>query len=157
MTDEPGADEASDVDDLAVAWLNGLAVLSRVDCLRRLAGASLGRVGFKLGEQLSVLPVNFVVEDARIVFRTAPGSKLSAALMGTRVAFEVDAVDPTGMHGWSVLVNGYASEIRDQAGIEQAGRLDLSPWAPGSRRYFVAVRIDQISGRSFGPPGAMTP
>ena len=144
-------DQAESRDEHTVGWLNGLEVLPRNECLHRLAGESLGRLGVKLGAQLSILPVNYVLRDERIVIRTEPGSKLSAAIMGTRVAFEVDAVELGEASGWSVLVNGRASEIRDHAGLEQAQRLEVSPWAPGVRPRFVEIRIDQISGRSFGP------
>ena len=38
-------------------------------------------------------PVNFVVEHGNVVFRTAEGTKLAAAVLGTAVAFEVDGYD----------------------------------------------------------------
>ena len=35
------------------------------------------------------MPVNYALLDDEVVFRTDPGTKLSAALMRTMVAFEV--------------------------------------------------------------------
>ena len=51
----------------------------------------------------AAFPVNFALLDDDIVFRTAPGTKLSAALEGAVVGFEVDRIDPVFESGWSVL------------------------------------------------------
>ena len=59
---------------------NGLEVLGRDDCLRLLALATLGRIGFTSGALPTVLPVSFHLDGERILVRTGRGSKLDAAL-----------------------------------------------------------------------------
>ena len=92
---------------------NGLEVLDRDECLRLLASATLGRIGFTSGALPTVLPVNFDLDGERILVRTGRGSKLDAALRDAVVAFEVDDFDPICHSGWSVAVTGVATEVSD--------------------------------------------
>ena len=57
----------------------GLEILPFDECLRLLASVPVGRVGFFADGEIVVLPVNHVVDGHDVVFRTAYGSKLSAA------------------------------------------------------------------------------
>ncbi|HEX6311778.1 MAG TPA: pyridoxamine 5'-phosphate oxidase family protein [Acidimicrobiia bacterium] len=124
-----------------------LAVLSRPECLELLGQASIGRVGVSIGALPAVLPVNYAMVDHAIVFRTAPGTRLSAALRGAVVAFEADAVDSDAETGWSVLVVGRAEEVTEPALVGKARALGLEAWAPGSRDHFVSIAIERVSGR----------
>ena len=45
--------------------------LSREECRALLASKTVGRIAFQTGNGLRVLPVNYVVQEDRIVFRTA--------------------------------------------------------------------------------------
>ncbi len=130
--------------------------LSPAECVKLLAGQRLGRVSVSIGALPAILPVNYVLWDDSIVFRSAPGTKLSVALMGSVVGFEVDAVTEDHSGGWSVLVVGHATEIRDAATLEAARRLPLQAWAPGTRDLFVRIPTEHISGRAFGPLDATT-
>ena len=106
----------------------GLEEVDTDECYILIRGRSLGRVGVKLAEELAILPVYYAVLDRDIVFRTDPGTKLTAAVLNERVAFEVDNAVPA----WSVLLSGYAHEIRESA--EQAtarARLGID-WPAGS-------------------------
>jgi hypothetical protein len=91
--------------------------------------------------------VNYALLDADVVFRTAEGSKLNAALERAVVAFEIDGTDEALQTGWSVLVVGHATTIWKLSEIERAKTLDLRPWAPGPRDQFVRVTTGTISGR----------
>jgi nitroimidazol reductase NimA-like FMN-containing flavoprotein (pyridoxamine 5'-phosphate oxidase superfamily) len=125
--------------------------LTRDECVALLCGQGLGRVSVSIGALPAILPVNYVLWDESIVFRSAPGTKLSAALMGSVVGFEVDAVSDDHSGGWSVLVVGHATEIRDTATLEAVRRLPLEAWAPGTRDLFVRIPTEHITGRAFGP------
>jgi len=81
-----------------------LQVIPRDEALRLLASAPVGRVVFTLRALPAVLPVNFVLDGDAVVFRTAPGSKLTAAVRNAVVAFQVDQIDPQTQTGWSVVV-----------------------------------------------------
>lgn len=100
----------------------------------------------------AAFPVNFALLEDDIVFRTGPGTKLSAALDGATVGFEVDRIDPVFESGWSVLIQGAASVITDADDLLRARRLHLRTWAPGDRPQFVRIRSESVSGRRFLSP-----
>jgi nitroimidazol reductase NimA-like FMN-containing flavoprotein (pyridoxamine 5'-phosphate oxidase superfamily) len=95
----------------------------------------------------AVLPVVFTVLDGDIVFRTAPGQKLVAAVLGHTVVFEVDAFDADTRTGWSVNVVGPASEIVHPDELAHAQGLGLHAWAGDARDRYVRVRSDEVTGR----------
>ena len=64
--------------------------LGPAECIALLGSVQVGRVGVTIDALPAVLPVNFVVWNGSIVFRTVPGTKLDAAAAGDVVAFEVD-------------------------------------------------------------------
>ena len=130
----------------------GLQNLSEQECLALLRSAGLGRIALRIGDSPAILPVNFAMLDDDVVFRTDPGSKLSAALMGIQVAFEVDHAEGPGGAGWSVLVVGYAEEIRDSETLERVGRLELEPWVGGRHNSVVRIQSRRITGRRIAAP-----
>jgi nitroimidazol reductase NimA-like FMN-containing flavoprotein (pyridoxamine 5'-phosphate oxidase superfamily) len=131
---------------------NGLIVLPRGQCLRLLRRSRIGRVVVSIGALPAAFPVNFALLDEDIVFRTAAGTKLSAALDQAIVGFEVDRIDPVFDSGWSVLIQGPSSVLTDPDDLARAQRLHLRPSAPGDRRHFVRVRSELVSGRRFLSP-----
>ena len=68
----------------------GLEILPFDECLRLLASVPVGRVGFVADGEVVVLPVNHLVDGQDVIFRTAHGSKLSAAEGQDLAAFEAD-------------------------------------------------------------------
>jgi nitroimidazol reductase NimA-like FMN-containing flavoprotein (pyridoxamine 5'-phosphate oxidase superfamily) len=126
---------------------NGLASLSAEECLHLLRSEVMGRVGVTWDVLPVILPVNYVVHGNGIVLRTAPGTKLCAALSHCVVAFEVDGVDPVRHEGWSVLVRGPAHEVSDELEIAHLRSLPLRPWANDSADHFVIIDIELLSGR----------
>ena len=68
----------------------GLEILPLDECLRLLASVPVGRVGFVADGGVVVLPVNHLVDGQDVIFRTAYGSKLSAAEGQDLAAFEAD-------------------------------------------------------------------
>lgn len=130
----------------------GLEVLTADECLELLRTKTLGRVGVHIGDELAILPVNYALLDDEIVFRTDPGTKLSAALMKTMVAFEVDEADPEAASAWSVLVTGFCEEIRDRATRARVDALDLKPWVSEGRDFVVHIRTKRLTGRRVRQP-----
>jgi len=126
----------------------GLEILPFDTCLRLLAAVPIGRVSFFAEGEIVVLPVNHVVDGQDPVFVTARGSKLSAAEGQRLVAFEVDDFDARTKSGWSVLVNGHAEAVYEDAEIERLRKLGLRPWASGTDRpFWIRIRPASISGR----------
>lgn len=127
-----------------------LEILSREECMDLLRTQAVGRVGLQFGTAPAVLPVVFGLLDDDVVFRTDPGTKLTAALMGVMVAFEVDHADVVSRTGWSVLVVGKAEEVRDRATREKVEALGIEPWAPEGRDHVVRISTRSITGRRLG-------
>jgi hypothetical protein len=59
-------------------------------------------------ESLRIVPVNFVVADGSIVFRTTPYSELGTYGWRCDLTFETDQLDHATRSGWSVLAVGRA-------------------------------------------------
>jgi uncharacterized protein len=112
--------------------------------------ASVGRLGLSIEALPVILPVNYVLIDDSIVFRTVHGTKLDAATRHAVVAFEVDQYEPDGSAGWSVLVRGRASEITDPEIPTTARARGLSSWAlDGAADHYILIDTDVVTGRRF--------
>ena len=117
-------------------------------CLQLLATVPVGRVSFFADGEIVVLPVNHVLDGQDPVFRTARGSKLSAAGSQNLVAFQADEYDEQTQSGWSVLVNGRAEPVDEQAEIQRLSQLGLHPWATAVERpFWIRIRPTSVSGR----------
>ena len=127
----------------------GIQELTPEECLTLLATVPVGRVGVTIDALPAVLPVNFVLSEGAVVFRTVPGTKLDAATSNAVVAFEADAYGPPGEPGgWSVLVRGVACELTGPDELEAARRLPLESWAwDGSADRFVKIEATIVTGR----------
>ncbi len=128
----------------------GLAVLPADECLRRLAGESVGRLGFVHAGGVDILPVNHLVRDGGIYFRTTWGSKLQAVANGETVAFEADRLQADSRTGWSVVARGRAELVEDAALRRTLDAGDLHTWAPMAENpFWIVLRIEQITGREI--------
>ena len=127
----------------------GVEELGAAECLRLLASVPVGRVGVTIDALPAVLPVNFVVSDGGVVFRTVPGTKLDAATAGAVVAFEADAYGVAARpDSWSVLVRGVARELTGTAELAAAHALPLESWAwEGGADRFVRIEPTVLTGR----------
>ena len=132
----------------------GLDYIPRDECMRLLDTQHLGRIGVVVAGRPIVLPINYVMDDGSIVFRTDDGTKFDAAVRGEFVAFEIDDVAPEYHTGWSILVNGVAEEIVDPDELRRAEHLPLRAWAPGAKSRYLRITPVTISGRRIVPPGA---
>jgi uncharacterized protein len=130
----------------------GLDILPFDECMRLLASVPVGRVGFVADGEVVVLPVNHVVDGQDVIFRTAYGSKVSAAEGQDLAAFEADHYNEQTRSGWSVLVNGRAEVIEAEADIQRLSlslsRLGVYPWPTAMRHpFWIRIRPTSVSGR----------
>jgi nitroimidazol reductase NimA-like FMN-containing flavoprotein (pyridoxamine 5'-phosphate oxidase superfamily) len=126
----------------------GLEILPFDECLRLLASVPVGRVGFFADGEIVVLPVNHLVDGHDVVFRTAHGSKLSAAGGQHLAVFEADHYHEQTRSGWSVLVSGRAEMVDAEADIQRLSRRGLHPWATAVQRpFWIRIRPTSVSGR----------
>lgn len=124
-----------------------LRMLTEDESRDLLRAGKVGRVVVSMDAMPAAFPVNYVLIGADIYFRTAVGTKLSAAVNRTVVAFQVDDFDAAGTRGWSVLVVGAARLVSDpteRALLDAAG---LYSWAVTEDSHYVAIGVERITGR----------
>lgn len=118
------------------------------ECTALLGQGGVGRLAGVLDGRPFIFPVNYALDGDTVVFRTSPGTKLAGAGFG-RVAFEIDGTDDDRRTGWSVVVQGVATEITDALDRDSQARraLELEPWVPGDKAHWVAIQAELITGR----------
>lgn len=121
--------------------------LSEGDCWRTLSLAHVGRLGVLVDSAPEIYPVNFVVHERSIVFRTDPGSKLRGLDRSPSVCFEVDGFDLRDRTGHSVLVKGTAREVVGGDEVRELSALPLRFWPAGEGGHWIRVHADEVSGR----------
>jgi uncharacterized protein len=130
----------------------GLETLPFRACLDLLGSVPLGRVGFYADGEVVILPVNHAVDGQDVVFRTAPGSKLTSAGEQGPVTFEADEFDTRNRTGWSVLVTGRAAVVYDEAETRHLDSLELEPWPSAvERTFWIRIRPTSVTGRRTQP------
>lgn len=112
----------------------------------------LGRLAVVVDGRPDLFPVNHVVDHGCVIFRSAPGVKLSASV-GAPVAFEVDGYDLETGSAWSVVMKGVAHEIHDVDDVITALLLPLFPWYSATLAHIVRIDVDEITGRRIGVVG----
>jgi uncharacterized protein len=127
----------------------GYTVLSTNECLDLLRQEEVGRLAVSIAHHPDIFPINFVVDHGTVVFRTAEGTKLAAAVLGQSVAFEIDGFDAAAGEAWSVVVKGHAVELIRQEELFDALDLPLFPWTAAPKHRFVRIEPSEISGRRF--------
>lgn len=122
-------------------------ILSERESWELLGSVSLGRLVTAVDDETHIFPVNFVVQNRTILFRTAAGTKLISAAINNQVLFEAD--DHTAAEGWSVIVRGIARTLRLEDELEDAERAQLLPWTATSKTHYVRVSPVRVTGRRF--------
>jgi len=137
------------VDDDSGYYVGRVTKLSEEECLALLGTQAVGRFVFIDADgQPMALPVNYLLRDRTVVFRSDPGAKLTGATLD-RVAFEIDGIDPLYHEGWSVVVKGIGEDITESIDpSSQAARAEaLEPWAAGEHSHWVVITNPSFSGR----------
>ena len=122
--------------------------LSATESWALLRQAAVGRLAVIVDDRPEIFPVNHLVDHGSVVFRTALGTKLAAAV-GHWVAFEVDGYDPETSSAWSVVVKGEAQEVNRLYDVLEVVELPLFPWHSSPKSHFVRIEPHSISGRRF--------
>jgi nitroimidazol reductase NimA-like FMN-containing flavoprotein (pyridoxamine 5'-phosphate oxidase superfamily) len=130
--------------------------LSRAECTEILARNHVGRLAYRDGRQINILPLGFVARDDVLYLRSAYGAKMEALSRDPFVAFEVDEIQ--GPFDWrSVVVQGtiYVVE-RDGSAAEQRAVDAIRAAMPAAftehdpapeRQILYGLHIHEISGR----------
>jgi uncharacterized protein len=124
--------------------------LSHAEALDRLQRHGfVGRIAFIVDDRPMVMPVNYLADRESLVFCTGEGTKLSTLRGGAAVAFEVDDSRPFDHAGWSVVVEGTASEITDAEQLDLLRRGPLKSWAIRPTAHWIKVTFEHVSGRQI--------
>ena len=126
-----------------------ISILDLDECWALLRQYEVGRLAVSIANRPDIFPINYVVDHGTIVFRTAEGTKLAAAVLGAGVAFEVDGYDRATGVAWSVVIKGGASEIEKMYELFDAQDLPLFPWNAGPKHRFVRITPTETTGRRF--------
>ena len=123
-------------------------VLEADECLRLLAEARVGRLGFTTPTGPQILPVTYAWHQGMIIFRTSPYGVLSELIRPTAVAFEVDELDQVNRRGWSVVVQGRAQGVAEPDQLVRMWTVgSVVPWAAGVRNVFIQITPHKVTGR----------
>jgi nitroimidazol reductase NimA-like FMN-containing flavoprotein (pyridoxamine 5'-phosphate oxidase superfamily) len=126
-------------------WLEELTL---DECLALLRIARVGRIATVVDDWPIIMPVNYRLVDTAelnwIALRTRPGGVVARS--STRVAFEIDGVDPAARRGWSVLVRGSLQSV-DPGAAEFRERFDPYPWLTDQRDAWSVIEPFAITGR----------
>ncbi|TQJ29634.1 pyridoxamine 5'-phosphate oxidase family protein [Microbacterium sp. SLBN-146] len=124
-----------------------VSVLNDEECWSLLERGELGRLAVCVDGEPEIYPVNYVLDGPRLLFRTAPGSKLTDLSANPRVAFEVEEYDDTTAA--SVIMKGVAQRLDLQREIDAADALPLRSWIPTLKYRWVRITPASLTGRRF--------
>jgi nitroimidazol reductase NimA-like FMN-containing flavoprotein (pyridoxamine 5'-phosphate oxidase superfamily) len=130
--------------DASTGPINDLTV---DECWDALGSTDLGRLAVRDGDDIDIFPINYVVTDHIVYFRSAPGSKMIDLTRSPRVAFEADGT--TATHWWSVVIKGDAARLTFDTEIQESGVSRLRSDAPTTKWNYVRITPGDITGRRF--------
>jgi nitroimidazol reductase NimA-like FMN-containing flavoprotein (pyridoxamine 5'-phosphate oxidase superfamily) len=128
---------------------NGMEILDDAASWQLLRSHVVGRMGVAVAGEVDIFPLNYLVHDDTIVFKTAQGSKLAALSANARVTFEIDGYSPESGDAFSVVIKGLAQPLQRFSEIYSAEDLPLFPWNASPKEFFVKITPRQIAGRRF--------
>ncbi|MFJ8074458.1 helix-turn-helix domain-containing protein [Streptomyces sp. NPDC096176] len=135
-----------------------LVELGRDQCWALLGTHGVGRIAVTTTEGPAILPVNYLVTEGEIAFRTSSDA-LPASAADAEIAFEVDHIDDAFSQGWSVLAVGRARTVTEPEGVAKLeGQAYSAPWAGGDSDLWIVVAPDRVTGRRIlvrGAPGRL--
>lgn len=123
-----------------------VVVLTTEECWDLLRGEQFGRLAYRLVDEVHLVPINYVTDGRRLLFRTASGNKLLAAALHSDVALEIDWRDEQS--AWSVVARGHLRRLSEDE-AERVDDLPLQPWVPTLKYDVVELAAEVVTGRRF--------
>lgn len=120
--------------------------LTRDECLRHLAFASVGRVVMSARALPAVNPVRFVLLGDRVVFRAEPADQPGAISDNAVVGFQADDIDPLTHEGWTVVIVGHATHVREPSTLAALESVAPAGWNVGDGPL-ISLSLDLVNGR----------
>jgi hypothetical protein len=133
--------------EIAIDERSVMGALDVDECLVLLRWETIGRLAYaQRGEPPIVVPVNFVLVDDDIIFRSHDGPKLDA-IREQPVSLQADRYHWYQRTGWSVLVRGVAHEF-----LADETTPNPEPWGPGSKDHWLRLVPTAITGAPLTAP-----
>jgi uncharacterized protein len=126
---------------------SGLIALDRGECLQFLGATSVGRIAYPVDAGARILPVNYILANDCIIFRTVPDGEIYRHALSSTCAFEIDETDEFFESGWSVVVVGRLELATEDDFAQMQFGKQPEPWAAGNRYMFVRLPCEEVSGR----------
>lgn len=127
---------------------DGTRELTDSECWNVLGDSGVGHLALRSQPVgVDIVPINYLITNRQLYFRSGPGTKLEDIAQHPYVAFQVER-----MHDgrWSsVVLKGKAVRLAADSDIEHSGVLDLIPAQPGRKSNFVRIIAHVITGRAF--------
>jgi nitroimidazol reductase NimA-like FMN-containing flavoprotein (pyridoxamine 5'-phosphate oxidase superfamily) len=112
-----------------------------------LAMAELGRLAVSVAGNPDIFPVNHVVHNRHIFFRTAAGSKLASLAVNTAVAFEADDHSDAINIVFSVVITEVSRIIDNDDEAVELENLGHRPWSISEKAHSLKIEAVQVTGR----------
>ena len=126
--------------------------LEPAECRELLGGRQVGRLAFSTPAGPRVYPVNYVLRDDDLVFRTLPYGEVAGNVVDAQVAFSVDDLDDGMRTGWHVLAVGTCRRVDDPAEVRVIREESPpAPWVDGQRTLYFRLAWDELTGRRVQP------
>lgn len=132
---------------------SGMEILDDSQCWEYLESQELGRLAVSVGAHPDIFPLNYIVHDQRLLFRTAEGSKLASIAVNEAVAFEVDGYEADTNTVWSVVLQGHSRIVDNDDEAAVLEDLPLVPWNLSEKGNFVEISVSFMTGRRFVAEG----
>ncbi len=121
--------------------------LSPQECWEILDRERFGRLALAVHGDPDIFPINFLVDDGKLLMRTAPGTKLTELVINAAVAVETDGRD--GDEAWSVVLKGVARMVESFSETYADDAKALETWLPSDKPIYVEIAARSLSGRRF--------
>jgi nitroimidazol reductase NimA-like FMN-containing flavoprotein (pyridoxamine 5'-phosphate oxidase superfamily) len=126
-------------------WSGKVLEMPTDECWELLDARMVGRLAWQEDAGPAIVPVNYVVGDGYVYFRTKPESSIGRNAIREQISFQVDDVDDFNQSGWSVLVRGRAEEAPHEECPE--GWDAPSNWPEQDRPLLIRIVPAEVTGR----------
>ncbi len=130
--------------------------MSEAECWQVLGRSGIGHLALRAQPVgVDIVPVNYLVNEHQVLFRSGPGTKLAELVEHPHVAFQFEKL--VGGRWFSVSVKGRAERLACDEDIEASGVMQLDSAQRGDKFNYVRIVPDAVIGRSFPENTGSTP
>ncbi|SDZ42812.1 pyridoxamine 5'-phosphate oxidase family protein [Herbiconiux ginsengi] len=121
--------------------------LDMTECWELLRSNEIARLAVVDDRGADIFPINYLVNDGAVFFRSAPGTKIVSLTEHPGVALETDGT--AARKRWSVVVRGDARRLDVDTEIEASGVQDL-PTLTGTEKWnYFRITPRTVTGIRF--------